>query len=50
MLWSLSDTPFSPFVRGDHAAHFSWPQVDASKRNLLLSLLVVRVRQPLQLA
>ena len=44
LLWALSDTPFSPFGGGDTAAHISWPQADASRRAILLTALLNRVR------
>lgn len=43
LLWSLSGTPSSPFARGDAAATLNWAQADASRRNLLLSLLNTRL-------
>jgi hypothetical protein len=45
LLWSLSGTPSSPFARGDADATLSWAQADASRRNLLLSLLSARLKE-----
>lgn len=45
LLWSLTGTPSSPFARGDAAAQLSWVQADASRRNLLLSLLDARLTE-----
>ncbi len=45
LLWSLSGTPSSPFARGDAAAQLNWAQADASRRNLLLSLLNARLTE-----
>ena len=45
LLWSLSGTPSSPFASSTAAARLTWPEVDASQRSLLLSLLTARLTE-----
>ena len=44
LLWSLG-TPSSPFASSTAAARLTWPEVDASQRSLLLSLLTARLTE-----